>query len=62
MDKEQLHDVRVFRHRMKVGAFTREEQEAYLASLPDDADEATETQVRFTASWASRQTKAADAE
>jgi|JI10StandDraft_1071094.scaffolds.fasta_scaffold1690726_2 hypothetical protein len=47
-------DVRIQEHQIRRGAVTRAELNAHLDSLPDDADQAVESHVRFVPTWASR--------
>jgi hypothetical protein len=51
---ENKFDVRVLEQRLRRGVITKEEYAKYLASLPDDAANATETVTRFSDGFASR--------
>lgn len=51
---EKKFDVRVLEQRLRRGVITREEYEAYLAKLPDDAGNAVETTTRFADGFAAR--------
>jgi hypothetical protein len=47
-------DVRILAHRLRRGQLTQAEIDAHKASLPDEADEAVESQIRFTTPYADR--------
>ena len=47
-------DVRVLEFHLRRGTLTREEYDKVLSGLPDEADEAVETQVRFAANFEAR--------
>lgn len=47
-------DARILQHQLRRGKIDPAEVEAYLASLPDEAEEAVESQVRFTTPYADR--------
>jgi len=47
-------DVRTQAHVLRRGSITQAEIDAHVASLPDDADEAVESHVRFTTPYADR--------
>lgn len=51
---ESLFDVRVLDHRLRRGDISREQYEAFLAKLPDDADAGTGTETVFTTPYAER--------
>lgn len=51
---EARFDKRTLPHRQRRGEFTQAEVDAHLATLPDDAEEAVESTVRFAAPTASR--------
>ena len=40
-------DLRTIERKIKTGEITREEYQQYLDSLPDDAENATEMEVKF---------------
>lgn len=52
---EKKFDVRVLEQRLRRGVITREQYEKYLASLPDDAENAVETTTRFADGFVARQ-------
>jgi len=47
-------DIRVVPHHMRRGELTDEEYEAFLATLPDDADECVPTETTFSTPAADR--------
>ena len=51
---EKLFDIRVLEHRLRRGVITKAEYDKYLASLPDDAVNASETATRFSDGFAQR--------
>jgi len=52
--EDMRFDVRTQNFRLLRKEIGRDELEAFLASLPDDAEEAVETETRFVASSRSR--------
>ena len=54
LEPKALFDVRVISHQMRRGEMNVKAVQKYLDSLPDDADEASETETRFTTPWAER--------
>ena len=54
MDNERIFDIRALKQRLRTGRLTWEQYQAYLDELPDEAEEATETEVHFSPSWAQR--------
>ena len=55
-------DNRTIEHHIRRGVVTRDEYNAYLASLPDDAEDGVESDTRFTDSYARNNSKVAAAE
>jgi len=53
---ESLFDTRVLHHRLRRGVVSPEEYREYLKSLPDAADEAVETETRFSTPYQDRHT------
>lgn len=49
--KDMKFDVRATKHRLRRAEMTRQEVEAHLASLPDEAAEAEPTRTEFVATW-----------
>ena len=47
-------DSRVVQHHIRRGAMTQAEWQTHLDSLPDEADEALETETRFSPSYEQR--------
>jgi hypothetical protein len=47
-------DVRILAHQIRRGMITQAEIDARVAALPDEAEEAVESQVRFTTPYADR--------
>jgi len=47
MAKDELFDVRVVKRNRRDGSSNQAEHEAFLASLPDEAEEAVETETRM---------------
>jgi len=45
-------DVRTQKHRLRRGELSHDELAAFLADLPDEAEEAVETETRFVAAYA----------
>ncbi len=49
--KDMKYDVRAQKHRVRRGEMSRQEIDAHLASLPDDAAESEPTRTEFVATW-----------
>ncbi len=58
---DQKFDVRTLPHTLRRGKVTKEELQAFLDALPDDADLAEETETRFNSAFADRQKRLAEA-
>jgi hypothetical protein len=54
MSEEIEFDVRTVRHQLRRQKITNEQVEKYLASLPDDAEHAEETETRFVGHFEQR--------
>ncbi len=50
----KIFDVRTIEHKLRRGDVTKADYQAYLASLPDESEEAAESETRFTATYAAR--------
>ncbi len=51
---ERLTDNRVVQYHIRRGTLTEAQWQAHLDALPDDAEEAEETETRFSPSYAQR--------
>ena len=47
MAKDDLFDIRVVTRNLREGSTNQSEYDAYLSSLPDEAEEAEETETRM---------------
>ncbi len=54
-------DNRVVHHHLRRGVLSQADYDAYLKSLPDDAEHAEPTETEFVASWANRGAAGEDA-
>jgi hypothetical protein len=58
VDPSEQFDTRVVEHRVRRYQHDKAAYEAWLASLPDDAEHASESNVRFTSPYAEKYKRA----